>query len=75
MGLQDITTYTSTVECIPTVVARVIAILPRYSKSDEIFFKTFQVIQCFHTKRGQEQGLGRALSAVLSMQRLADDFK
>jgi hypothetical protein len=59
-GLQDITTYTSTVECIPTVVARVIAILPRYSKSDQIYFKTFQVSQCFHTKSGQEQGLGRA---------------
>jgi hypothetical protein len=36
MGIQDISTYTSTVVCIPTVVARVFAMLPRYSKSDQI---------------------------------------
>jgi hypothetical protein len=58
-GLQEITTYTSTVECIPTLVARVIAMLPRYSKSDQIF-QNFPGIPVFYTKRGQEQGLGRA---------------
>jgi hypothetical protein len=37
MGMQDISPYTSTVEFIPTVVVRVIAILPRYFKYDQIF--------------------------------------
>jgi hypothetical protein len=53
IGIQDISTYTSTVECIPTVVERVIAILPRYSKSDQIFL-SFPGIPVFsHEKRSR----------------------
>jgi hypothetical protein len=53
MGIQDISTYTSTVECIPTVVERVIAILSRYSKSDQIFL-SFPGIPVFsHEKRSR----------------------
>jgi hypothetical protein len=71
MGVQDISTNTSTLESIPTVVERVIAILPdnpdliRYSKA-------FQVFQCFHTKSGQEQGLGRAFASFFFA---CNDFK
>jgi hypothetical protein len=54
-GLQDITTYTSTVECIPTVVARGIAILPRYSKSDQIF-QNFRIIPVFSHEKWSRTG-------------------
>jgi hypothetical protein len=54
-GLQDITTYTSTVECIPTVVARVIAILPRCSKSDQTF-QNFPGIPVFSHEKWSRTG-------------------
>jgi hypothetical protein len=77
MGIQEISTYTSMIVCIPTVVARFIAILPGYSKSDKII-QTFQELQCFHSKRGQEQGLGKAFATcsfhATSGKAMADDL-
>jgi hypothetical protein len=62
MGVQDISTYTSTAECIPKYLQESLLYLPDIPNLIT-YSKPFQVYQCFDMKSGLEQGLGRVFAS------------